>query len=71
MRRSLGDKLSALWLSEGDRDTKLFHRMANARRRVNFINSIRTSLAVTSNPRAIKEETTSYFEKLYQGRWLF
>lgn len=60
-------KSRALWLKEGDKNTKFFQRMASVRRRINYIGKIRTSLGFTSNPAIIKEEITTSFEKLHKG----
>lgn len=60
-------KSRALWLREGDMNTKFFHRSANVRRRVNYINKIRLGQSCTSNLREVKEGIASFFEKLYEG----
>ena len=58
-------KYRVVWLKEEDKNTKFFHRMANARRRINYTGKIRRDTTVLQDPLQIKEEITPFFEKLY------
>ncbi|XP_077225819.1 uncharacterized protein LOC143859029 [Tasmannia lanceolata] len=59
-------KSRALWLKEGDNNSKFFHRMANARRRINSINSIKEGEALVEDKEQIKNILTGFFSKLYR-----
>jgi hypothetical protein len=55
-----------MWLNEGDRNTKFFHKKANWRQAKNKINRIRdTSGNWTDDPENIKEIANSFFKDLY------
>ena len=53
-------KSRALWLKEGDSNTKFFHRMANARRRGNFIGSLTVTGVRLNKEEKFKEWWQSY-----------
>ena len=59
-------KSRALWLKEGDSNTKFFHRMANARRRRNFISSMTVRGVRLDKEEELKEGIGSYFKSLFE-----
>ncbi|XP_035544681.1 uncharacterized protein LOC118348042 [Juglans regia] len=59
-------KSRALWLREGDKNTKFFHRMANAHRRFNYIESLSIDGDVSSDQGEIKEHVVGHFELLLE-----
>nr|CAN74099.1 hypothetical protein VITISV_028591 [Vitis vinifera] len=59
-------KSRALWLKEGDSNTKFFHRMANARRRGNFISSLTVRGIRLSKEEELKEGIGSYFKFMFE-----
>ena len=59
-------KSRALWLNEGDSNTKFFHRMANARRRGNFISSLTIRGVRLNKEEELKEGIGSYFKSLFE-----
>jgi hypothetical protein len=58
-------KSCVLWLKEGDRNTKFFHRMANSHRRNNFIGCLNVEGTVTSDPKEVEEGIIWYYRQLY------
>ncbi|KAJ9701144.1 hypothetical protein PVL29_006475 [Vitis rotundifolia] len=64
-------KSRALWLKEGNSNTKFFHRMTNARRRGNFISSLIVRGVRLDKEEELKEGMGAYFKSLFeepQGR---
>ena len=59
-------KSRALWLKEGDNNTKFFHRMANARRRGNFISSLTVRGVRMDKEEELKEGIRSYFKSMFE-----
>ncbi|KAL6326865.1 hypothetical protein AAG906_012140 [Vitis piasezkii] len=59
-------KSRALWLKEGDNNTKFFHRMANDRRRGNFISSLTVRGVRLVKEEELKEGIGSYFKSLFE-----
>ncbi|KAG5590941.1 hypothetical protein H5410_041455 [Solanum commersonii] len=54
-----------LWLKEGDKNTKFFHKMANSHRRYNNIDQLMIQGEVTHEPAQIEGEIITYYKKLY------
>lgn len=55
----------ALWLKEGDSNTKFFHRTANAHKRYNHIDQIAAEGVTLKDPADIKRDIVSFYQKLY------
>ncbi|KAL4196962.1 hypothetical protein AMTRI_Chr04g248890 [Amborella trichopoda] len=53
------------WLKAGDLNTKLFHRVANSRRRTNIIQTIKVGEKVLDSAPEIEEAIISHFRNLY------
>jgi hypothetical protein len=54
-----------VWLKEGDRNTKFFHRLANSHRRHNFIGALDIDGNTTMDSEEIKDEIVHYYQSLY------
>ena len=53
-----------IWLKEGDRNTGYFHRMANAHRRVNFLNKIKINGVRLSKEQEVREGIANAYQQL-------
>ena len=53
------------WLREGDKNTKFFHRVANARRRVNTIFRLEVEGVVLEEEEAIRLAVEKFYKELY------
>lgn len=56
----------AIWLKEGDKNTKFFHRTANCHKRYNSIDSLLINGANVSEPAMIREEIIDFYQNLYK-----
>lgn len=55
-----------LWLKEGVKNTRFFHNMENARRRIKHIRNLRRGGKVLKRKEDVKEEIVAIFENLYR-----
>ena len=64
-------KLREIWLREGDKNTKYFHKMANAKARRNFLSKIIVNGVNLSSLEDIKEGVCSAYQSLLSvsGEW--
>uniref|UniRef100_A0A2N9FVR5 Reverse transcriptase domain-containing protein n=1 Tax=Fagus sylvatica TaxID=28930 RepID=A0A2N9FVR5_FAGSY len=58
-------KSRALWLREGDKNTKFFHRLANSHRRHNSISTLVVNGELSSDSEAIAECITQFYQSLF------
>ena len=57
-------KLRQLWLKEGNKNSWFFHKMANARRRRNFLVAIKVNGRRLPKEDEIKEEVVNTFQRV-------
>lgn len=57
-----------IWLDEGDRNTKFFHKMTYARRRYNFLNKLEVFGQVVENMDAMRVQLSEFYADLYRER---
>ena len=64
-------KSRKIWLREGDKNTKYFHKMANARARRNFLSKIRVNGVTLSSIEDIKDSVYRTYQSLLSesGDW--
>lgn len=64
-------KSRALWLKNGDKNTKFFHNVANAHRRYNNIDQLMIHEELNQEPSRIKGETVEHYKRLYKesSKW--
>lgn len=55
----------ALWLKEGDLNTKFFHRTANCHRRCNNIDRLLVNGECLGDPEVINEGIVKFYQSLY------
>jgi hypothetical protein len=58
-------KSRVLWLKEGDKCTKFFHRVANSNKRYNSIESLSVNGSVSSDQPTIRASVVQYYESLF------
>ena len=58
-------KSRALWLKEGDKNSKFFHRLANSHRNTNSIGQLIIEGVVSSNQDEIRDHIANFYEHLY------
>jgi hypothetical protein len=58
-------KSRVLWLKEGDKCTKFFHRIANLNRRSNAIESLSVNGSISSDQQAIRDHVGHFYESLF------
>jgi hypothetical protein len=64
-------KSRALWLREGDNNTKFFHRLANSNRRHNSIESLVVEGNTIVEADEIKNHIVEYYKNLYSEQYLW
>jgi hypothetical protein len=58
-------KSRALWLKEGDKNSKFFHRLANSHRNANSIGTLRIDGVTSSDQNEIRDHIANFYEHLY------
>ena len=62
-------KSRILWLNEGDKCTKFFHRVANSNKRYNSIESLSINGSVSSDQSVIREHAAHFYETLFEEQY--
>jgi hypothetical protein len=61
----LETKSRALWLKEGDKSSKFFHRIANSHRNTNTIDKLNINGITSTCQDEIREHISQFYEQLY------
>ena len=59
-------KSRALWLKEGDKNSRFFHRVANSHRNVNTIGKLLINGISSTNQDEIRDHISQFYEQLYK-----
>lgn len=59
------------WLKESDRNTKIFHKTANARKEANLIHDLKVDEKWVDDNVEIRKEIENYFTYLYSESHVF
>jgi hypothetical protein len=64
-------KSRALWLKEGDSNTRFFHKVANSHRRNNRVETLCIDGVMSHDPNEVKEHIVQFYRNLYteQSNW--
>ena len=60
-------KLRALWLKEGDSNTRFFHKVANSHRRYNRVETCIDGV-MSHDPNEVKEHIVQFYRNLYMDQ---
>ena len=55
-------KSRELWLKEGDKNTRFFHKMANAHKRRNFLENLKVNSVLLVGENSIKKRVARAFQ---------
>jgi hypothetical protein len=58
-------KSRVLWLKEGDKNSKFFHKIANSHRKTNTIDSLNINGITSTCQDEIREHISQFYEQLY------
>ena len=61
-------KSRAIWIREGDRNTKFFHRTTNSHRRFNTIDNLLVEGVLTSDPNSISACISHFYKTIVLGK---
>jgi hypothetical protein len=61
-------KSRALWLKEGDRNTRFFHKVANSHRRYNRVEVLSINGVLSDDPNEVKDHVVQFYQNLYSER---